>query len=110
MIHITDGCQKYVCVVDGHPLTKDHYKLSVKYPTKVLIWSCFCYQGTGALQVIEETINSDIYIDILNQHVVGQMTNWFPDNLGVFQQDRAPCHVSKRTLEFIENQQINLLP
>ena len=37
MLHINDGSQKFIRMVDGHTLTPDHYDLCVKFPTKIMI-------------------------------------------------------------------------
>ena len=109
-ICLTDGAANFVRVVEGHPLTKDHFNLTVKHPIKVMIWACFSYHGPGRAHVIEGSMNTESYIsDVITRRVLPQMSETFPDGGGVFQQDNAPCHVSKRTKEFFRNHNVALL-
>lgn len=51
--------------------------------------------GTQSLVPIEGTMNSDMYIDIVNEEVVvPTMEKLWPSGNGIFQQDLAPCHKS----------------
>ena len=110
IVEANDGCPRLVRVVDGHPLTSEHNKSVVKHPTKVMFWSCFSWKGTGRVHVVEDTLNSEKYVDlIINRCVIAQLTELFSDGDGIFQQDNAPCHVSKRTTEHIRSLNITLL-
>lgn len=110
MIHVNDGAYKFVRVVDGYPLTSNHYKLTTKYPTKVMFWGCFGYQGTGRIHVVEGTLNSEVYVnEIVRCRVLPQLQDWFADGSGIFQQDNAPCHSSRLTTRFFEENRVTLL-
>lgn len=107
---IRDNCPKFVRTVDGHPLTSDHYCKTVQHPTSVMIWSCFSYYGTGRAHVVEGNMDSAMYIDsIINHRIIQQLEEWFPRGNGVFQQDNAPCHVSKMALKRFTELGINVL-
>lgn len=109
-IEVRDNCPKFVRVVDGHPLTKEHCENTVKHPVSVMIWACFSIHGTGRAFVIEETLNSEKYItEILSRRLIPQIQDWYQSNEAIFQQDNAPCHVSKRTMAFFENSEIQVL-
>lgn len=75
-----------------------------------MFWSCFSWKGTGRVHVVETTLNSEQYIDlIINKRVVPQLIETFSHGEGIFQQDNAPCHVSKRSSACINDLGISLL-
>lgn len=110
VIELRDNCPSFVRIVDGFPITQDHFNLTRKHPTKVMIWSCFSSKGPGRSHVVENTMNTESYVNnIINGRVVQQMEDWFPDGTGVFQQDNAPCHVSRRSKEEFVRKGITVL-
>ena len=109
-IEVRDNCPKLVRIVDGHPLTSQHYENTVKPPVSVMFWACFSKHGTGRAFVVEKTLNSEKYIaEIVERRVIPQMNEWYPSGDGIFQQDNAPCHVSRKSLQFFEDGDIELL-
>lgn len=103
MVYASDAKCRYVRVVDGHPLTEKHQELTTKFPTRVMFWSCFSWNGTGRMHVIEGNMDSIYYIDpILERRVLQQMNEWYADGSGIFQHDNAPSHISKWTKAFLE--------
>ena len=101
---------EFVRVVDGHPLTEAHFEHTVKHPVSVMFWSCFSYYGVGRVHVIEGTLNTDGYLsEIINGRLLQQMTEWYPQGNGIFQQDNAPCHVSKKAMKHFAEKKIQLL-
>lgn len=110
VIELRDNCPQFVRVVDSFPLTSEHYCLTTKHPTKVIIWSCFSFKGPGRSHIVEGQMNTEWYIaDIIKNRVVQQLQQWYPDSDGVFQQDNAPCHKSKRSMEEFRANNINVL-
>ena len=62
------------------------------------------------MHVVENNLNSEEYIDkVLKGRVVDQLNEFFPAHNGVFQQDNAPCHCSKRSRDVMENLNINVM-
>ena len=109
-IEIRDSCPKLVRLVDGHPMTKDHFELTVKHPASVMMWSCFSYFGTGRCHLVEGNMNSEMYIEkILKHRVKQQLEEWFPSRNGIFQQDNAPCHVSRASMKALRDLEIEVL-
>lgn len=110
-IQLVDNCPRFVRLVDGHAKTPEHYQKTLKHPTSVMIWACFSWHGTGRAHVVEGMMDTDNYItNVIDRRVVQQMLELFPDEKGYFQQDNAPCHVSKRALAHFANKNITLLP
>ena len=57
-------------------------------------------KGPGRCHVVKGSMNSEIYIDaIIKGRLVQQIEEWYPDGAGIFQQDNAPCHVSRKSKE-----------
>ena len=61
-----------------------------------MFWGCCTFNGTGRLCPIEEMMNLVKYREILATKLVTSMQKSFPDDGGIFQQDNASCHSSKK--------------
>lgn len=110
MVFADNGKCRYVRVIDGHPLTDEHFQLTKKFPIRVMFWSCFSWYGTGRMHVVEDNMDSTYYIKhVIEGRVRQQMLEWFPDGSGVFQQDNAPCHTSRRTKACLEQLDLNIM-
>ncbi|KAL4480961.1 hypothetical protein ABPG72_014429 [Tetrahymena utriculariae] len=69
-----------------------------RWPQKVMIWAAIHMSGPIDIQIIEKNLNEEEYIKILTK-----FTNKTKDlNLQFFQQDNAPCHSTKKVLEFFK--------
>ena len=90
---------------------------TVKFPTKVMVWGCFSFQALSDLHIVppKVTINSKYYIEeILEKTLLPAMKRrrstgsvlekkFMPDiSKAIFQQDGAPCHTSKMTLDWMQ--------
>ncbi|KAJ4435974.1 hypothetical protein ANN_18597 [Periplaneta americana] len=87
-------------------VTAAHLQQAPKYPPKVMFWGCFTHEGPGALIPIKGMMNSDKYIHLLETRIVPQLQKSFLDGRGMFQQDLAPCHMSRKTTEFFKKKNI----
>lgn len=74
-----------------------------------MFWGCFSHSGVGPLVPIEGMMNSKKYIPIIRQHAIPELRKRFPAKSGIFQQDMAPCHVSKLVKKFFKSKKITLL-
>ena len=45
---------------------------------------------------IKGMMNSEKYTDVLKKIMTPKMARKFPEDLGVFQEDLAPCHTSRK--------------
>ena len=52
-------------------------------------------KGPGKLAVVKTTVNSGIYIDILDHILIPSIDNAFGDKDVVFKHDNASCHRAK---------------
>ena len=73
-----------------------------------MVWECFCNNRVGPLVLIEGTLNSDRYIELLEEYLLP-----FLNDLGIedyiFQDDNAPCHALIKTKTWKENSSIHCL-
>ena len=74
---------------------------------KLNIWGGFTADGTRALDVIRGNLNTERYIQLLTDVLL-------PLDLSgsglTFQQDNAPAHKSRRSMNFFEENEIQVLP
>jgi len=74
-----------------------------------MVWGCFSKDGTGALEIVEGTMNSEKYINILKKNLLPLMNECHSFGIDIFQQDNAPCHKPKSVTSFLERQNIAVL-
>jgi hypothetical protein len=74
-----------------------------------MVWGCFAYYGTGVLEAVAGTMNSDSYINIIDNALLPSADLWFPQGQWFFQQDNAPCHVSMKTRQHFDNHDIHCI-
>lgn len=65
--------------------------------------------GFGRMHIVEGTMRSDQYINVLRTRMQLQAADWY-DGPYIFQQDNAPCHTSKVVKNYMMTDGINLLP
>jgi hypothetical protein len=59
-----------------------------------MIWGCLSFNGIGTLADIKGNINSQIYIDVLENNLWPVIARHFADNEYVFQDDNVPVPFS----------------
>lgn len=75
----------------------------------VMVWGCITYHGVGTLTRMDGNINSDKYIQIIDNNLWPVIARHFPDNNYIFQDDNAPVHRSRATKTFMEDNHINTM-
>ncbi len=66
----------------------------------VMVWGCMSAAGTGELQLIEGTMNANMYCDILKQRL---------GRRAVFQHDNDPKHTSKMTTALLKKLRVKVM-
>jgi len=74
-----------------------------------MVWECFCNNRIGPLVLIDGTLNSDRYIELLEEQLIPFLNNLGKEN-HIFQDDNAPCHASKKTKTWKNDNEIEFLP
>ena len=59
--------------------------------------------------LVKGMMNSEKYTDVLTKKVTLEMARRFPEGLGVFQQDLAPCHTSRKVKNVFALKNISVL-
>lgn len=81
-----------------------------KYSKKVMIWGAFSAKGKSKLFFVEKTLKSDGYQALIKSHLLPFTRKNHKNNSFIFQQDNAPCHVSRSLKNFFAQKRIELLP
>ncbi len=74
-----------------------------------MLWGCISWRGMGKLVKLEGKVNSQKYLDMLDEYldpsveVMGLGDRW------IFQQDNAPIHVSKLAKAWFSRNEVNVL-
>jgi len=81
------------------------------YPKKIYVWGCFSSLGFGSLFIFESNLNSQILIDIYEQHLLKSAQNWFGLNSNTWWllEDNDPKHTSKMATKYREENKIQKL-
>lgn len=69
-------------------------KRTLKHPLKIMIWSCFSYNGVGKIAIVPGSMNSVKYIETLEENLLPSIENMELNN-PLFVDDSAPCHRSR---------------
>ncbi|GFU74049.1 uncharacterized protein TNCV_1641741 [Trichonephila clavipes] len=94
----------------GEKFHSDCVVQTVKHPTKIMIWSVISGKGTGRLYVIKGMMRHDQYKDVLQNRLIPQLEEWFPNGEPyIFMQDGAPCHTARSIKAFLAEQNIPML-
>jgi len=93
----SDGV-KYCWVRPDDPLKPHHLEFTVKHGKgSLMMWGCMSYEGIGYGCHIQETMNVDIFIEVLENAFQDSLDYWgLHDGDFIFQQDNDPKHTSKK--------------
>lgn len=75
----------------------------------VNVWAWISADGRGAYFTIRERLTGEIYRHILNTIMLPSVSERFPDNNFIFQQDNCPVHTSRIVKQWMRENNINLL-
>lgn len=59
--------------------------------------------------MVEGNMEQHQYQRVLENRMMPQMRDWFPNEDGIFMHDLAPCHTAKRIKEFVRQNNIQVL-
>ena len=87
------------------------YKIRVEKQLRksIMVWGAISASGGLVLVRLDSTLNADNYIDIVKNDFLDNADVVLPAGF-VFQQDNAPCHTAKKTMDFLKSRNLSLLP
>ncbi len=68
-----------------------------------MVWSVISCKDAGRLHIVEGIMNSQKYVNVLWDHLLPQLWEWFPSGDAIFMQDGAPCHTAKHSMNFLQD-------
>ena len=74
-----------------------------------MIWGCITFNGVGTLCRVDGNINSQKYINILEDNLWPVVVRHFPGNDYLFMDDNAPVHRSQATKDYINANRVPTL-
>jgi hypothetical protein len=79
---------------------------------QVSMWGCFTAAGPGPILFYDGRLDAERYVTLISAVLPQLIHDQFGDQDDdfYFQQDNAPCHKAKSTIQWFENQGIPLLP
>lgn len=80
------------------------YHESSRFSKKLMVSAGVSWEGKTNIHFIdtEKTkVNSDVYIELLNNQLLPDCRRLFPENNYIFQQDGAPSHTSKASQNYL---------
>ena len=80
----------------------------LKFESKVMVWGAISINGKSKLHFVEGIMNSAKYTGVID-HVLIPFIRKYHDNSVIFQQDNAPCHVSKVSKAFLTEKKIEIM-
>ncbi len=78
------------------------HQRSVQKPAPLMVWECIHVYGMGSLHVLEGNRNAEIYIKVLEQHMLH--SGW-----RVFQQDNTKPHTAAITTVYLHSRRVRVL-
>lgn len=106
----SDG-QQWCWRTPGQRLDPRCVKKKVKHGGgNVMVWGVITPYGVGRLHRITERMDSDFYIGVLEESLLGTLKDYHIKRKDVyFQQDNDPKHTSKKTTEWLWTKKIDKL-
>lgn len=74
----------------------------------LMVWAAFGARGKSNICFIPSNMNSQIYVDLLDNNLIDYAGELYEDNW-TFQQDNAPIHNARHTKEFLRSHNIPVL-
>jgi len=98
----------YVRRFPGEEFKPECLDLSVKHPTKIMVWGCMAASGVGRLHIVDGMVNAKKYVEILNKCMLPSANHLFPGDY-IFQDDNAPCHRAKIVKEWMNGNEVQTI-
>jgi len=93
----------------------ERYRMECCHPTfqkgggGIMVWGAMTAAGLGPLVRVQDKINSAKYCQILEDHLLPYMDELGGRQALIFQQDNAPSHKARSTMDWFASRSVNLL-
>ena len=74
-----------------------------------MFWGCVTYSGVGTLVSISGNMDSEKYIETLDENLWPAIVKHFGNSSFLFQDDNDPCHASQMTTAWKRENDLNCL-
>ena len=88
-----------------------------RWQVSVLLWGAISYEGKCVLEIVDGTLKSEGYLNILQRRLIRNFPALVPENVKgkgskplIFQQDGASIHTTSMINEYFEKRGIKVLP
>ena len=109
LLYTNDG-RVYVRRMKGEEFSERCIQKTCKFGGGgIMVWGCFCWSGVGLLCKVSGNLKTDSYIDILENALIPSVDLHSLHSGWTFQQDNAPCHRSKGTKQWFDEQKIEVM-
>ncbi len=85
------------------------YQRSVQKPASLMVWGCMSACGMGSLHIWKDTINTERYFQVLEQHMLPSRRRLFQGKPCIFQHDNARPHTASITTSWLRRRRIRVL-
>jgi transposase len=105
-------CHQYCWKTSGDLLKDSYVQPTVKFNGgSNMIWGCMTSQGVGSLCHIEETLDGELYREILKDDLLVHTLQWYGLKVKdiIFQQDNDPKHTAKLTKQWLIDNKVTTL-
>ena len=75
----------------------------------IMVWGCFSSSGTGALHIIERTMDNAVYREILKENMLSSVKSLKLPRGWIFQQDNDPKHTAVKMKEWLQAKKVRVL-
>lgn len=75
----------------------------------ISVWACISKFGLHDVASTEGSMNSEMYVGILDKHLLPVISEYFPNGDVIFQLDNAPIHTAEVTTNFLDDNDITKL-
>ena len=75
----------------------------------ISFWACMNNEGVGFFKLFDGRLDSQRYLDILDNYLMSSIDIFRKDMGIIFQQDNAPCHTAKICKQWFEENNIKIM-
>ena len=75
----------------------------------VMVWGCFSWLGFGPLVLVNGNMNTEVYVNILDNSMLPTFWQQFGIGHFLYQHDNAPVHKAKVISSWFEDNRVHMM-